>query len=125
NQDTTIERGRRLSVRQRGQTARPRPLARLPGGRPVGSRKRTRITVETERVVIINRREALRRWCPACGKLAEMVSPEEAAALAQASSRPVYRWVESEKVHYAEPADGLLRICANSLNRAASTLPIE
>lgn len=91
----------------------------------MGSRKQTKITVETERVVIINRLEAVRGQCVACGMYVQMVSPDEAAAMARVSSRTIYRWVESDKIHYAEAAEGLLRICTNSLNSAVPPLPVE
>lgn len=82
------------------------------------TRKRTRITVETERLLIISRRQGAMNWCAGCNKRVKMISVDEAAALTQVSSRTIYRWVEAEKLHFIESTDGLLRICARSLYRS-------
>ena len=44
-----------------------------------------------------------------------MVTPDEAAAITCTNSRTIYRWVEAEKVHSTETADGATLICLNSL----------
>jgi hypothetical protein len=44
-----------------------------------------------------------------------MVKVDEAATIARVSSRTMYRWVESDKVHFAETPEGLLVICLNLL----------
>jgi hypothetical protein len=44
-----------------------------------------------------------------------MVTPDEAAAITCTNSRMIYRWVEAEKVHSTETADGATLICLNSL----------
>lgn len=81
------------------------------------TRGRTRITVETERLLIISRHEGAMVWCAACNRRVRMISVDEATTLTRLSSRTIYRWVETEKLHFTETADGLLRICATSLNR--------
>jgi predicted site-specific integrase-resolvase len=48
-----------------------------------------------------------------------MVSPDEAAALVQASPRIIYRWVEAGVVHFTETPEGLL-ICLDSLRSGTS-----
>jgi hypothetical protein len=45
--------------------------------------KRTEITVETDRVLIVRRRRALRVWCPECGREVDMAAPVEAEARSQ------------------------------------------
>jgi len=44
-----------------------------------------------------------------------MVTVDEAAQLACVSVRTLYRWVENEKLHFTEIADGELLICLNSI----------
>jgi excisionase family DNA binding protein len=46
-----------------------------------------------------------------------MVTPEEAVAVAGVGLRTIYRWVEEGRLHITETADGLFRICLNSLLR--------
>ena len=78
-------------------------------------RKRTEITIETERVLFISSPRKVLGWCSACDAQAEMVPVDEAAILRRVDSRTIFRWVEAERVHASETATGLLLICLNSL----------
>lgn len=78
-------------------------------------RKRTKITIETERTLFISRPEKVIGWCAPCGAQAEMLSVDQAAILQRVDSRTIFRWVEAERVHSSESANGLLLICLNSL----------
>jgi hypothetical protein len=44
--------------------------------------KRTEITIETDQVVVIRRHQFPRGWCPECGREVEMVSLQDALAIA-------------------------------------------
>ena len=78
--------------------------------------KRTKITIETDRVMIIRqRRGVIRAWCAGCAGHARLVTVEKAAALAGVSQRTIYRRVEAGKVHFIETPDGVLLICLDSL----------
>lgn len=44
-----------------------------------------------------------------------MITPSEAAAIAGVTVRTINRWVEAERLHFAETGDGLLLICPNSV----------
>jgi excisionase family DNA binding protein len=79
-------------------------------------KKRTEITIETDRIVVISRRNLqAQSWCGACNKRVSMVTIDEAARLARVSARTVYRWVEDEKLHFTETSDGRLLICSESI----------
>jgi hypothetical protein len=88
----------------------------------VSTKKRTTITIETERVLIISRRVGRhsppRAWCAECDALVKLVSPEAAAALASVSPRTIYRWVETDRLHFTETAENTLLICLNSIPAA-------
>lgn len=85
------------------------------------TKKRTEIAIETERVVVIRRRRSLvQAWCQLCGRQVVMVTVDEAARIAFVSERTIYRWVENEKLHFAETADGGLLICLNSIPPGAA-----
>lgn len=45
-----------------------------------------------------------------------MLTPEEAAQLAEITTRTIYRRAEAGRVHFTETADGALLICCNSLD---------
>jgi excisionase family DNA binding protein len=88
--------------------------------------RRTEITIETDRVVVIKKRKAsILAWCPACAGQVQMVTPDEAAVIARVSSRTIYRWVEAGKLHFAETAEGFLLICPQSLLKISSNTPIN
>jgi hypothetical protein len=40
-----------------------------------------------------------------------MITPVEAAVLARVSTRPIYGWIEADKLHFTETPDGLLHVC--------------
>ena len=78
--------------------------------------KRTEITIESHRLLVVRRRGgAIWGPCAECGERVQMVTPNEAAAIAGVSVRTINRWVEMERVHFMETADGLLFLCVNSL----------
>ena len=83
-------------------------------------RRRTEITVETNLLVIRRGTHRAPICCPACPSPVPLVTPEEAAVLAGTSTRTIYRWVESEQLHYVETPEGplgKLLVCPNSLSR--------
>jgi len=82
----------------------------------MAAHKRTEITIETDRVLIIRRRRVLRAWCPECGREVEMVDPREAEAItvvAGSALRDCAQW------HIAQSQDGAGLICLDSLLRSA------
>ena len=54
-------------------------------------------------------------WCAACGSGFRMVTPYEATATADVSFRTLYRWAETEEIHYSVSAEGALFVCLDSL----------
>jgi hypothetical protein len=77
------------------------------------------VTIETEENIVV--RTAGRRtsmWCSCCRRKVEMVTPEQAAAIANVSPRTIYRWVEGERVHLNEVSIGSIFICLGSLRGA-------
>jgi excisionase family DNA binding protein len=92
-------------------------------GDKLPSKKRTEITIETDRTVVISRRSVqLRAWCEACERKVLMITVDEAASLARVTSRTVYRWVEGGKLHFVETPEGRLQVCSESTLRAG--LPV-
>ncbi|HEY3027987.1 MAG TPA: hypothetical protein VGJ55_17695 [Pyrinomonadaceae bacterium] len=81
-------------------------------------RKRTEITIEVDEMIYaVNHRQRLAStWCSACGDVAPMITPEEAAAMTQVTVRTVNQRVEAGHVHFVETPDGRLWVCVNSLS---------
>ena len=83
----------------------------------MSTKRRTEITIETDRVFVLSRRRiSVLTWCAACGERVTMITPDEAAITARVSSRAIYRWMEAERLHFTETADGFLLVCTNSLS---------
>ena len=82
----------------------------------MATKRRTEIIIETERIVVVPSSTApLHLWCDSCSATVNMITPEQAAALVQITTRTVYRWVETKLLHFREEPDGRLLICRNSL----------
>ena len=77
--------------------------------------RRTEITVETERVLIIRRRPLVRAWCQECGGEVEMVSLEEAEALIEVSGQELCESAEAPRWHLSENQEGICLVCLESL----------
>lgn len=80
--------------------------------------KRTRITIETEQVLMIQRTGSNRRWCPECCREVEMVRFVQAAALAGVPLAVFRECARTEPWHLAEAQDGTPLICLDSLLKA-------
>ena len=78
-------------------------------------RTRTEITLEMDRVIVVNRRTK-KRWCSVCAQDVQKMTIDDAALVAQVNSRTIFQWAESGPVHSSETAEGLLLICPNSPN---------
>jgi hypothetical protein len=78
-------------------------------------RKRTEITVETERLVITRAHKRVIAWCVPCDQRREMLATDEAALTANVKSSTIFHWAESGRIHCTETPEGLLLICPYSL----------
>ena len=78
--------------------------------------RRTEINIETRRIMVIRRRQASNRgWCDGCLAEVQMITPNQAAAIAGISSRAIYRWIETSKIHFTEDSSGLVLVCVASV----------
>lgn len=77
-------------------------------------RRRTEITVETRSLVLRGARQHAPLYCTTCSFPTLLIAPDEAAGLADVSTRVIYRFVETGQLHYRETA-GRLLVCPNSL----------
>jgi hypothetical protein len=78
-------------------------------------KRRTQITIETERVLIVtNRNRTVDGWCEQCGAVVKLTTPELAATLTGLSRRTVYRLIGIGQVHLRESAEAQ-SVCLESL----------
>jgi hypothetical protein len=83
-----------------------------------GMKRKATITVETERLLIIQRsHQPINLWCRECASEVTMLGLNEAAALAGLSHRAIFQLAESHRVHFIETAAGKALFCVESLLR--------
>jgi 6-phosphogluconolactonase (cycloisomerase 2 family) len=79
-------------------------------------RKRTEITIETERFLVVSqRRRKPILWCSECDNDAPMLNLVEAARTAQTTPVAIFEMAETGKLHFVISAEGQQFICSNSL----------
>jgi hypothetical protein len=81
-------------------------------------RKTIVLTIEQcQRTTVRRELRLVTGWCEECSSEALLLSPDEAAAVMQTTTRLIFRQVEAGAVHFTESDDGTLRVCLNSLTR--------
>lgn len=88
--------------------------------RAVAAYKRTEITVETDRILIIRKSRSRRAWCAECGREVYMVGLKEAQALCETAqpltAQPMLPGCgDNRGWHWSEAADGAPLICLESV----------
>jgi len=77
--------------------------------------KQTKITFETDSLLILRGRSATRAWCPQCQADAEMISMNHVGVISNLDRTAVEEWLNSGELHRSQGADGSSLICLNSL----------
>jgi hypothetical protein len=82
------------------------------GDRPMTQFRGTRITIETERVLMITHQQATRGWCKECGHEVEFLTTDRLNPWLEPKNSPVEE--NCGRLHLAHARDGLV-ICVKSL----------
>jgi hypothetical protein len=83
-------------------------------------KRKTEVVVQTHQVTTVHlMRRSIRAWCGPCNAEVLMLTPDEAASLAQSTARDIYRRVEADELHSIETDEGNVRVCVNSLGGTA------
>jgi hypothetical protein len=77
--------------------------------------KQTKITIETNSLLVLRGRTPIRSWCPQCAAEGEMIPIEGVGVISNLAPAEVQEWLESETIHRSQAADGAQLICLNSL----------
>ena len=77
--------------------------------------RQTKITIETDSLLVLRGRNSLRAWCPQCAAEGAMIPLEGVGVISNLSPVEVEAWFESNSIHRWQMADGGLVICRNSL----------
>jgi len=78
-------------------------------------RRRTEITIETDRTFYISSPRIVVSWCLGCSAQVNMITVDQAAVLCGVNSRTIFQWAEAGSIHVVETAEGRLFICPNSI----------
>jgi len=77
--------------------------------------KQTKITIETDSLLILRGRSSGRAWCPLCAAEGEMIALEEVGLISNLERSALEEWLNSRNLHRLQSADGSTLICLNSL----------
>jgi len=74
--------------------------------------KQTRITIETESLLILRGRSSRRAWCPQCAAEMEMIA---AGVMPNLGGPELQEWLNSGGLHRSQTPEGSELICLSSL----------
>jgi len=77
--------------------------------------KQTKITIETESLLILKGRASNRAWCPDCAAEREVIALEDIGVISNLERSALDEWLNSGNLHRPQAADGSTLICLNSL----------
>ena len=77
--------------------------------------KQTKITIETDSLLILRGRNSTRAWCARCAAEAEMIALESVGVISNLDRSSVAEWLNSGELHWSRTGEGSELICLNSL----------
>ena len=77
--------------------------------------RRTEITVETDRVLIIRRSRSMRAWCEECGCEVDMVDQGEAEVFTGMSGQSWRDAAQARRWHQCKSQNGTGLVCLESM----------
>jgi hypothetical protein len=77
--------------------------------------KETKITIESDSLLILRGRSSLWAWCPDCASEVEMIPLDGIGVISNLAPLEVEAWIQSEDLHHTKAADGAPLICMNSM----------
>ena len=77
--------------------------------------KQTKITVETDSLVLLRGRHATQAHCPLCNAESEMIVLGELQVVSNLDRPDLEEWINSGELHHLQGDSGSPLICLNSL----------
>jgi len=77
--------------------------------------KTTRITIETENLLVVRKGKTIVTWCPACCADVEVMMLDGDSLGEDIPSKSLGDWLRAGKLHLWRPAEGSAQICLPSL----------
>jgi len=79
--------------------------------------KKTRITVETETLLVIRRAKAVLAWCPSCRADVDVITLGSDTLAEPVTAAQIQKWLATSNLHSWRTANGQTQICLTSLFR--------
>lgn len=86
-----------------------------------GAVRATRITVETETLVLVRRAKAVLAWCPDCRAEVDVIALDKLTEPVTAAQ--IHEWFGANDLHFWQMAEGSVRICVKSLLQSLAPEP--
>lgn len=91
-----------------------------PDSAPLGTRgahvaRHTKITLETDSLILLRGRKPLQAICPECGVEREMIPIDEVGIASNLPPLEVEAWMQQEGLHRLRAPDGTLMLCVSSM----------
>lgn len=77
--------------------------------------KRTKITIQTDSLLVLRGRSSARVHCPFCKAESEMIALENLQVISDLDRASLEEWINSGELHRLIGDDGRPSICLNSL----------
>jgi hypothetical protein len=88
--------------------------------------KQTKITIETDSILLLRGRNATRAHCPRCNAESEMIEIGNLQVVSNLDRPSLEEWINSGELHRLRGDDGSPLICLNSLlARIRNTTTLE
>jgi len=85
--------------------------------------KLTRITIQTDSLLLFQGRNSIRAQCPRCNAESDMVALGNLQVVSNLDRSDLDDWINSGELHRVLADDGSLLICLNSLLLAIHRMP--
>jgi hypothetical protein len=80
----------------------------------------TRITVETESLMVVRRAKAVVAWCPDCHAEVDVITLTQDSFSELPTAAQMQRWPGAGKLHLWQSAEGTVQICVTSLLQSST-----
>jgi hypothetical protein len=77
--------------------------------------KQTKMTIETDSLLVMRGTVSPRGWCPGCAADSELIPFDGIGVISNLTPSEVQAWLECEAIHHSQAPDGTRLICLNSL----------
>jgi hypothetical protein len=77
--------------------------------------KQTKITIETDSLLILRGGNSTRAWCPRCAAEGEMIALKNTGVISNLETPLLEEWLNAGELHRSQAADGSILVCLNSL----------